>query len=506
MADSQPMSESSLLSSPIGSLSPSVLLLERFRAGEEAAATELFERFSKRLGSLVQSRLSRKLARRLDAEDVVLSAYRSFFVRARDGQFAVDEPGDLWRLLAKITLNKLYRSAARHHAGRRSLDREQDGIIDLANRATDAASSPDLEVIVADQLEYLMSQLPEATCRVLELRLQGHDADEIAGLIGRSPRTVRRQLEAVRAIFSKLAGSEEQRSERLENGNDRVRQNDWERSPSLMLRVNKAENVTLNDFVLRRQIGLGLTGRVYEAFDKRQQQLVAVKVLRKSLLSDRSIRQRFEAEADIVARLAHPGIVRIHGHGETPNRGRFLVMDLLSNGDLSAFAGHSLPITQAVDWLREVAAAIAYAHHAGVIHCDLKPANLLLAEDGHVVLTDFGFAQTHEALKSGATCIAGTPAFMAPEQVDPAWGSVGPQTDIYGLGAVLYFLLTGSSPVVGNHLSDIFEQVTSTTETPSVTTHRPDVPSWLADFCQRCLRKRASERFQNAEAVIAALS
>ena len=188
MTDRQLTSESPPNRSQASSLSQSVLLLERFRAGEERAATELFERFAKRLGSLVQSRLSSKLARRLDAEDVVLSAYRSFFVRARDGQFAVDEPGDLWRLLAQITLNKLYRSAARHNAGRRSLDREQDEVIDWANRAADAATSPELEVIVADQLEHLMSQLPEATCRVLELRLHGHDADEIASLVGRRAR------------------------------------------------------------------------------------------------------------------------------------------------------------------------------------------------------------------------------------------------------------------------------------------------------------------------------
>ena len=510
MPDLRPTSQPPSDRSQADASSQSVLLLERFRAGDEAAATELFERFAKRLASLVQSRLSSKLARRLDAEDVVLSAYRSFFVRARDGQFAIDEPGELWRLLAQIALNKLHRSAARHNAARRSLNREQDDIVDLANRAADAASSPDLEVIVADQLEHLMSQLPEATCRVLELRLQGHDVDEIAGLIDRSPRTVRRQLETVRVIFLKLAGAEvvdRSESESLHQKPEARAVQVQADMPSPGLRSNEAlaENRTLNDFVLRRQIGLGLTGRVYEAFDKRQQQLVAVKVLRKSLLSDRSLRERFEAEADIVARLTHPGIVRIHGHGETPNRGWFLVMDLLPNGDLTPYAGNSLPIKQAVDWVREVATAIGYAHGAGVIHCDLKPANLLLSMDGHVVVTDFGFAQAHEVLGRSASCIAGTPAFMAPEQIDAAWGHVGPQTDIYGLGAVLFFLLTGSPPVVGIRMSEIFEQVTSASEIQVVIDLRPDVPSWLADVCHRCLRKRSSERFQSTEAVITAL-
>ena len=114
MTDIRPTSDPEPERLDAESLSESVLLLERFRTGDEQAATLIFERFAKRLSSLVQSRLSRKLTQRLDAEDVVMSAYRSFFVRARAGQFAVDEPGDLWRLLAQITLNKLYRSADEH--------------------------------------------------------------------------------------------------------------------------------------------------------------------------------------------------------------------------------------------------------------------------------------------------------------------------------------------------------------------------------------------------------
>ena len=483
------------------SLSESVLLLERFRAGEDQAATELFERFAKRLASLVQSRLSKKLARHLDAEDVVMSAYRSFFVRARAGQFAVDEPGDLWRLLAQITLNKLYRAAEWNSAARRTPDRESGNIADLANQAVDAAASPELAVVVADQLEHLMSQLTEATCRVLEFRLQGHDVDEIAALVGRSPRTIRRQLETIRETFTKLAGSE------VVDDALRPSMKDSRVAAPLVI-VNRrespsefAESRSLKDFVLRRQIGLGLTGRVYEAFDKRQQRLVAVKVLRKSWLTDRSLRDRFEAEADIVARLIHPGIVRIHGHGETPNGGWFIVMDLLPGGDLTPFAGPALPVEQAIDWIRQVASAIGHAHREGVIHCDLKPANLLLSADKRVVVTDFGFAQTYETI-GRRVCLAGTPAFMAPEQVDVSWGPVGPPTDVYGIGAVLFFLLTGSPPVCGTRLSVILDEVTSRHEIAAVTNLRPDVPSRLVEVCRRCLSKSPRERFQSAAELV----
>ncbi len=499
MTEVLPTSEPTPERSTTTLFSESIWLLDRFRAGDEQAATQLFERFAKRLSALVQSRLSKKLARRLDAEDVMLSAYRSFFVRARDGRFSIDKPGDLWRLLAQIALNKLYRSAEWNNAARRTTDRERGNILDIANRAIDASASPDLTVILADQLEHMMSQLTEATSRVLELRLQGHDVDEIAGLVGRSPRTVRRQLESIRAVFSKLAGSEDEHFETAEIRSDR------EHPPSQTLRVSLPEKLNLRDFVLRRQIGLGLTGRVYEAFDKRQQKLVAVKVLRKSLLADHSLREKFQAEAGIVSRLTHPGIVRIHGQGETPNGGWFIVMDLLPNGDLSQLTGQTLPVQQVVDWVRQVAVSIGYAHQQGVVHSDLKPANLLRSKEGLVVVTDFGFAQINESPKHRALCIAGTPAFMAPEQIDAAWGEVGPHTDIYGLGAVLFYLLTGKPPIVGRDLSDCLDQVASAVEVPEIISLRQDVPGWLVAVCQRSLRKSPRERFESLEEMLEAL-
>ena len=505
MTDHRPVSKPVSERIPPGSLSESVLLLERFRAGESAAATELFERFSGRLFSLVQSRLSRKLARRIDAEDIVQSAYRSFFVRTRAGQFAVDEPGDLWRLLAQIALNKLCHSAEWHTAARRSLARENDAPGDWVSQLMDAQVSPELEVIVADQLEFLMSQLTAATCRVLELRLQGHDVDEIATAIGRSPRTVRRQLETIRATFRKLDGSvfeerppSEATSIRAETSQNPV-EIDSQHPPSI---ATVANQLSLNDFILRQQIGLGLTGRVYEAFDKRQQRLVAVKVLRKTLLEDWSLRERFEAEADIVSRLVHPGIVRIHGHGETPNRGWFLVMDLLPQGDLIQRAGPELPIEQAMLWIQQVAIAVRHAHREGVIHCDLKPANLLLDAAERVVVTDFGFARIRESIADRGRFIAGTPAFMAPEQIAPRGGTIGPYTDIYALGGVLFFLLTGQAPVTATDIGELFEQITSKTEHRPVTDLRPDVPSHVASFCQRCLRKSPRERFQNVDELL----
>jgi hypothetical protein len=104
---------------------PSNELLAKYRDGDEQAATELFRRYVSRLTVLARARIAPKIARRFDAEDVVLSAYRSFFVRARDGQFSLAQSGDLWRLLVGIMLRKLYHQAAHHSADKRSIDREQ---------------------------------------------------------------------------------------------------------------------------------------------------------------------------------------------------------------------------------------------------------------------------------------------------------------------------------------------------------------------------------------------
>jgi len=121
-------------------------------------------------------------------------------------------------------------------------------------------------------------------------------------------------------------------------------------------------------------------------------------------------------------------------------------------------------------------------------------------------VTDFGFAQVKTALSNQLTFIAGTPAFMAPEQVDRTWGEIGPQTDIYGLGAVLYFLLTGSPPINGATTNDVLSRLTSESEIQSVKVMRPETPNWLADIISRSLCKNASQRFKSVETLIEALN
>ena len=177
----------------------SIQLLAEFRKGDSAAAEALYHRFVGRLIGLAKKRLSHKLAGRVDAEDVVQSVYRSFFARAQEGEYHIERAGDLWRLLAAITVNKVLRQAEFHGQQKRDVGREETSsrIEDSLRQCIERfAVDPGEEeaVAVADELESLMSELPERDRTILEFRLNGVDVGEIARQIGRSEWTVRRSL------------------------------------------------------------------------------------------------------------------------------------------------------------------------------------------------------------------------------------------------------------------------------------------------------------------------
>ena len=174
-------------------------LLERFRQGDTQAADVLFARYVERLVEMVRWQISPSLQKRLDPEDAVHSAYRSFFVRARQGQFVLTRSGELWKLLVTITLNKLRRQIAHHRAKKRAVARDRPFAV-ASLGTVDVASGPTpLEAIAAvDELESFMATLSPLQRHVLELRLQENHWDEIASATGRSERTVRRALEKIR--------------------------------------------------------------------------------------------------------------------------------------------------------------------------------------------------------------------------------------------------------------------------------------------------------------------
>ena len=178
---------------------PTAEILDRYRRGDSAAADELFARYVERLTRLARARLSPMLAVRTDPEDIVMSAYRSFFVGARAGRFTLSRSGDLWRLLATITLRKLYRQARRQRTAGRSAAMETP----LAEKdAFGREPSPEEVVGMSDELESLLSRLDPLAQRV-ELRLQEESLATIAELTGRSERTIRRTLAEIRGSLAK---------------------------------------------------------------------------------------------------------------------------------------------------------------------------------------------------------------------------------------------------------------------------------------------------------------
>jgi RNA polymerase sigma factor (sigma-70 family) len=188
----------------------SVDLLARWRTGDQNAADVLFQRYAKRLMVLARTRLAEKLAARIDPEDVIQSAYRSFFHHARAGDYALQRTGDLWRLLVAITLHKLHHQVKRHTAARRTPDREvplpdrEDGG-DPPVEVLAAGPSPAEAATLADELEHLLQQLDPPRRRIVELRLQGYNLEEIASQVHCCQRTVRRTMEGVRQYLERRA-------------------------------------------------------------------------------------------------------------------------------------------------------------------------------------------------------------------------------------------------------------------------------------------------------------
>jgi RNA polymerase sigma factor (sigma-70 family) len=181
---------------------PSEQLLAKYQSGDQAAAEEIFRRYVSRLTVFARTRLAPRVAKRVDPEDIVLSAYRSFFVRARNGRFSLRRSGDLWRLLVGITLNKVRHQVARQRAEKRSIEREESAATWLDERFA-CHPPPEHAIAAADELEQIMASLSPVKRRILELRLLDYSLAEIATDIGRSERTVRRVLDELQEFLER---------------------------------------------------------------------------------------------------------------------------------------------------------------------------------------------------------------------------------------------------------------------------------------------------------------
>ncbi len=250
------------------------------------------------------------------------------------------------------------------------------------------------------------------------------------------------------------------------------------------------------------ELGRGAMGVVYKARQVGLKRLVALKMILSGGHASRTEVLRFKTEAEAVARLQHPNIVQVFEIGE--HRGLpFFSLEFVDGGCLSdRLVDQALPVRAAADMVRKLSLAMACAHEAGIVHRDLKPANVLMTKEGEPKITDFGLAKKLEE-DSGATragSIMGTPSYMAPEQAEGRPDLVGPHSDVYALGAILYDLLTGRPPFRGTTVLETLTQVRLIDPVPPARL-LPQLPRDLETICLKCLNKEAHRRYPSARAL-----
>jgi WD40 repeat protein len=254
--------------------------------------------------------------------------------------------------------------------------------------------------------------------------------------------------------------------------------------------------VSIPGYVVLGELGRGGAAVVYKARHMPLGRLVALKVLRDGAGPEQQARFRWEAEA--LARLRHPNVVQLFEIGEHAGR-PYLALELVEGGSL---AGTVRPARQAAHLAEVLARAAHHIHRQGLVHRDLKPANVLLTVDGAPKITDFGLARRLDdapaARPAAVAAVAGTPAYMAPEQADGRAEAVGPAADVYALGAVLYEMLTGRPPFVGATPLETLDRARS--QAPmSPRALSPGVPCDLETICLKCLEKEPARRYGSAE-------
>lgn len=252
-------------------------------------------------------------------------------------------------------------------------------------------------------------------------------------------------------------------------------------------------------YELMEEIGRGGMGVVYLARQKGLERLVAVKMILASNLASAEHVRRFLAEARAAAQLRHPHIVRIHDVGQIHGQ-HYFAMEYVEGESLAQrVARGPMSIEQSLRLIIDVARAVAHSHSQGIVHRDLKPSNILIDAEGRPYVTDFGLAKVFAPGSDMTTTgvIAGTPSYMSPEQAAARRDLIGPAADVYGLGAILYELLTGVPPFREENPLDTLLAVLGR-DPIAPRRLNPRIPRLLELVCQKCLDKTPSERYRGA--------
>jgi serine/threonine protein kinase len=263
----------------------------------------------------------------------------------------------------------------------------------------------------------------------------------------------------------------------------------------------------MGDFELLAELGRGGMGVVYKAQQLSLERSVAVKMLLAEHEKNPIVLTRFLTEARTDAALDHPNIIKVFQVGETA-LGHYFVMEFVDGPSLERVIQRGpLPLPAAMSLAILLAGAVHYAHTKGVIHRDLKPANIILDRSRRPVIMDFGIAKCvgRSAALTQQGAIMGTPGYMPPEQAGEDPSKVGPYSDVYSLGAILYSMLSGRPPYDEDTALKTLLKVVSEELPPPVRDLRQDVPPRLEQICMKCLHKKPAERYASARELAEAL-
>jgi serine/threonine protein kinase len=259
---------------------------------------------------------------------------------------------------------------------------------------------------------------------------------------------------------------------------------------------------TIGQYRIVEQLGEGTMAVVYKAIQPCLDRYVALKLIHPALAATPSFLPRFEREAKILARLEHPQIVHVYDFGE--QRGRaYLAMQHIAGGTLQQRLAalraryERMDLAQAAQVIQHIGAAIDYAHAHGIVHRDIKPSNIMLTTDGRALLSDFGIATIIGSPSEAARSTLGAPAYLAPEQGHPAAVAIGPASDIYSLGVVLYEVVAGRVPFTANTPLALIAKHRDE-PVPSPRLFRPNLPVAVERVLLRALAKDPAARYERA--------